>query len=91
VCTSQLIGRDRIQTGLSGAVILCGCELTSRTMRTARLCLAQGLMLVVIRSPEPARPGASAGNLALVERNGCDQRLLFAIGGYRSGSGLADL
>jgi DNA processing protein len=81
VTRRQLIARDRIQSGLSLAVVVCQCETTSGTMHTARFALLQQRLLVVVR-PQGAESesAANSGNVALSDPNGCDPALLSATG-----------
>jgi DNA processing protein len=81
VTRRQLVARDRIQTGLSLAVVVCQCEIASGTMHTARFAILQGRLLVVMR-PRGAESdlAANGGNLALSDPNGCDPTLLSATG-----------
>jgi DNA processing protein len=81
VSTRQLVARDRIQSGLSLAVVICQCEIASGAMHTARYSVVQGRLLVVARptGPERALPEC-AGNLALADLGGCDPALLSATG-----------
>jgi len=81
VTRRQLVARDRIQSGLSLAVVVCQCETTSGTMHTARFALLQRRLLVVVR-PRGAESelAANGGNLALSDPNGCDPALLSATG-----------
>ena len=77
----QLVARDRIQSGLSLAVVICQCETGSGAMHTARFAVIQGRLLVVVRPK--GRHGAataSSGNLALTDPAGCDPALLSATG-----------
>ena len=78
----QLVARDRIQSGLSLAVLVCQCETSSGAMHTARFAIVQGRLLVVVRPPGPASAvPAFTGNLALADPAGCDPALLSATGG----------
>ena len=76
-----LVARDRIQSGLSLAVVVCQCEISSGAMQTARFAAVQGRLLLV------ARPNVSElehpswrGNLALSDPDGCDPSLSGATG-----------
>jgi len=81
VARRQLVARDRIQSGLSLAVLICECEVSSGAMHTARFAAVQGRMLVVVRPTGRHREAAScAGNLLLTDPNGCDPRSLSATG-----------
>jgi DNA processing protein len=81
VARRQLVARDRIQSGLSLAVVICECELSSGAMHTARFAAIQGRLLVVVRPTGPNLAAAScAGNLVLTDPEGCDPRLLSATG-----------
>ena len=65
-----LVARNRLQAGLSDAVVVAQCGLGSGTMHTARFALLQGRPLIV---PEPTGTYAeelqSQGNLALIKGN----------------------
>lgn len=65
-----LVARNRLQAGLSDAVVVAQCGLGSGTMHTARFALLQGRPLIV---PEPtdtyAGQSQSQGNLALIKGN----------------------
>jgi DNA processing protein len=65
-----LVARNRLQAGLSDAVVVAQCGLGSGTMHTARFALLQGRPLIV---PEPtgnyAGESQSQGNLALIKGN----------------------
>lgn len=76
-----LVARDRIQAGLSLAVIVCQCDMGSGAMHTARFALIQHRLLVVVR-PHGRDAGvpASAGNLVLSDPEGCDPATLSARG-----------
>ena len=77
----RLVARDRIQSGLSLAVVICQCEISSGAMHTARFAAIQGRLLVVVRPREPGRAvTACTGNVALADPNGCDPALLSATG-----------
>jgi len=77
----QLVARDRIQSGLSLAVVVCQCETSSGAMHTARFAAVQGRLLAVVRPKGPASAvRACTGNLALVDPAGCDPALLSAAG-----------
>jgi DNA processing protein len=77
----QLVARDRIQSGLALAVVICQCEISSGTMHTARFALVQGRLLVVVRPRGPDRAvSACSGNVVLVDPDGCDPALLSATG-----------
>jgi len=76
-----LVARDRIQSGLALAVVICQCETSSGAMHTARFALAQGRVLAVAGPKGHDREvNASAGNLALSDPAGCDPALLSATG-----------
>ena len=45
--TRRRVARDRIQSGLSCAVVVCQCETSSGTMHTARFAVLQGRVLAV--------------------------------------------
>jgi DNA processing protein len=78
---SQLVARDRIQSGLSLAVVICQCETSSGAMHTARFAAVQGRLLVVIRPHgRDAAVRACSGNVALADPGGDD-------GARSSGSG----
>lgn len=76
-----LVARDRIQSGLSLAVVVCQCETSSGTMHTARFAIEQGRLLAVA-APVAAglRQRAWSGNRALCDPEGCDPALLSARG-----------
>ncbi len=77
----QLVARDRIQSGLSLAVVICQCETSSGAMHTARFAVVQGRLLVVVRPRGPdGAVTACSGNVALADPNGCDPALLSATG-----------
>jgi len=77
----QLVARDRIQSGLSLAVVICQCEISSGAMHTARFAVLQGRPLVVALPRDPARAsGPCSGNLALADPAGCDPAILSAKG-----------
>jgi DNA processing protein len=81
VSRCNLVARDRIQSGLSLAVVICQCETSSGTMHTARFAVAQGRPLVVVRPRgDDAAVMASSGNVALADPGGCDPALLAARG-----------
>ncbi len=76
VSPGRLVARDRIQAGLSLAVLVCQCETTSGTMHTARFALRYGRLLAVVRPPGPAAAEpASSGNLALIGQGNCEPSL----------------
>ncbi len=77
----QLVARDRIQSGLSLAVVICQCETSSGAMHTARFAVVQDRLLVVVRprGREEAL-AACSGNVALADPNGCDPGVLSATG-----------
>ncbi len=62
-----LVARNRLQAGMSDAVVVAQCGLGSGTLHTARFAMLQGRVLIV---PEPtgafADESQSAGNLALI-------------------------
>ena len=81
VSPALLIARDRIQSGLSLAVVVCQCETSSGAMHTASFAIAQGRALAVAEPQGPDRVRkASGGNLALIDPAGCDPALLSATG-----------
>jgi DNA processing protein len=81
VSRRSLLARDRIQSGLSLAVVVCQCEISSGAMHTARFAVVQQKLLIVARPRGPeARRESSSGNLALVDPAGCDPGLLAADG-----------
>ena len=81
VRSRQLVARDRIQSGLSLAVVICQCEIGSGAMHTARFAAIQGRVLVVARPRGPdSALSACSGNLALIDPDGCDPSLLSATG-----------
>jgi DNA processing protein len=81
VARRQLVARDRIQSGLSLAVVICQCETSSGAMHTARFAVVQGRLLVVVRPRGPdGAVTACSGNVALADPNGCDPALLSATG-----------
>lgn len=63
-----LVARNRLQSGLSDAVVIAQCGLGSGTLHTARFALLQGRRLIVPR-PIGAHAGESQsqGNLALID------------------------
>ena len=71
----QLVARDRIQSGLSLAVVICQCETSSGAMHTARFAVVQGRLLVVVRPRGPdGAVTACSGNVALADPNGCHRQ-----------------
>jgi DNA processing protein len=81
VARRQLVARDRIQSGLSLAVVICQCETSSGAMHTARFAVIQGRLLVVVRPRGPDRAVAGCtGNVVLADPNGCDPSLVSATG-----------
>ncbi|MGA2804343.1 MAG: DNA-processing protein DprA [Acidimicrobiales bacterium] len=81
VSRSQLVARDRVQSGLSLAVVVCQCESSSGAMHTARFAVVQGRLLVVVRPKgRDTAVMASSGNLALADPGGCDPALFSATG-----------
>ena len=77
----QLEARDRIQSGLSLAVVICQCESSSGAMHTARFAVMQGRLLAVVRPRGRDRAvAACSGNAALTDPNGCDPALVSATG-----------
>jgi DNA processing protein len=77
--TRQLVARDRIQAGLSLAVVVCQSDLASGTMHTVRFAVLAGRLLAVARpAGADAEVPASAGNIALSDAAGCDPALLHA-------------
>jgi DNA processing protein len=81
VSRRSLVARDRIQSGLSLAVVLCQCEVSSGAMHTARFAAVQGRLLAVARPRSPQHDvAACSGNLALSDPEGCDPALLSATG-----------
>ena len=62
-----LVARNRLQAGMSDAVVVAQCGLDSGTLHTARFAMLQGRALIV---PEPTGAFAdepeSAGNIALI-------------------------
>ncbi len=81
VSRRQLVARDRIQSGLCLAVVICQCETSSGAMHTARFAVAQGRLLVVVRPNGRERDSsACSGNMALSDPDGCDPALLSATG-----------
>jgi DNA processing protein len=78
---SSLAARDRIQSGLCLAVVVCQCETTSGAMCTAQFAIAQHRLLIVARpSARDAESPASSGNIALLDPAGCAPGLLWAKG-----------
>lgn len=61
----HLVARDRLQSGLSVAIVVVQSGLRSGTMHTARFAAAQGRPLFC---PVPHKDGASEGLQALLER-----------------------
>jgi DNA processing protein len=81
VTRGQLVARDRIQSGLSLAVVVCQCETTSAMMHTARFALLQKRLLVIVRPRgDQGALASNGGTLALSDPNGCDPELLSATG-----------
>jgi len=81
VSPRRLVARDRIQSGLCLAVLICQCETSSGAMHTARFALLQGRLLVVARPRgHAAAEPACSGNLVLADPDGCDPALLSATG-----------
>ena len=79
--TRRRVARDRIQSGLSCAVVVCQCETSSGTMHTARFAVLQGRVLAVALAKGPdAAEWASTGNLALSDPDGCEPALVSATG-----------
>jgi len=76
----QLVARDRIQSGLSLAVLICECEIGSGAMHTARFAVVQGRLLAVARPKSAETAAACSGNLALIDPGGCDPALVWATG-----------
>ena len=72
-----LVARNRLQAGLSDAIVVAQCGLGSGTLHTARFALLQGRILIV---PEPKGSYAlevqSQGNLALLR--GADRAVIKA-------------
>jgi DNA processing protein len=63
----RLVARDRLQSGLSVAVVIAQTGLDSGTMHTARFAAAQGRALLCPRAPARETSDASAGLHALLE------------------------
>ena len=62
------IERDRLQSGLSKAVILVETDAMGGAMHTARFCLEQGKMLACVVPPKRYKnPGKQSGNIKLLE------------------------
>ncbi|MGO9965104.1 MAG: DNA-processing protein DprA [Acidimicrobiales bacterium] len=81
VSRHRLVARDRVQSGLSLAVVVCQCETSSGAMHTARFAVVQGRLLVVVRPQgRDAAVTASSGNVALADPGGCDPALFSATG-----------
>jgi len=81
VARRHLVARDRLQSGLCLAVVICQCETSSGTMHTARFAVMQGRPLVVARPRgRDAAVNACGGNVALADPRGCDPALLSATG-----------
>ena len=81
VTRCQLVARDRIQSGLSLAVVLCQCEISSGAMHTARFAAIHGRFLAVARPQgADAAVASSTGNLVLCDPNGCDPAFVSATG-----------
>lgn len=76
-----LVQRNRIQAGLSRAVVIAQTGIPGGTLHTARFALEQGSPLIVPRpSSSEARLPESAGNMALTDPAGCDPEVLKAVG-----------
>jgi len=81
VCRRQLEARDRIQSGLSIAVVICQCDTSSGAMHTARFSVIQGRLLVVVRPKgRDGAVNAYRGSAALADPDGCDPALVHARG-----------
>lgn len=74
------IARDRLQAGLSEAVVVCESELGGGALHTARTAVVEGRRLVVVRPGGRAAAAAAAGVLALCDPAGCDPAVLSATG-----------
>lgn len=75
-----LVARDRLQAALSLATVVIQSGIPGGTLHTARFTVEQGKPLVVVKPREGADPKAYAGNVALVDPNGCDPDHLKASG-----------
>ena len=77
----HLVARDRIQSGLSVAVVICQSELGGGALHTARFAVAEGRLLVVVRPDDrEADERAWSGNRVLADPGGCDPAVLSATG-----------
>jgi DNA processing protein len=79
---ATLDARDRIQAGLSRAVVVVQAPQGDPTLHTARFALVQGRLLATV-APEPptdADAVRNAGNRALAHPDGVDPSLLHASG-----------
>ena len=82
VSRPQLVARDRIQSALALAVVVCQCETSSGAMHTARFAVLQERILAVARpSGDEAAQRPWSGNLVLSDPGGCDPALVRANGG----------
>jgi predicted Rossmann fold nucleotide-binding protein DprA/Smf involved in DNA uptake len=64
--SSQFVERDRIQSGLSSAVVVIESDLKSGTMHTANFCVEQGRKLACIDYKPEYRSKTSQGNELLL-------------------------
>lgn len=63
---SQFVERDRIQSGLSSAVVIIETDIKGGTMHTARFCLEQGRVLACVDYSLEYRSHKSRGNEQLI-------------------------
>ena len=65
---SSFVERDRLQSGLSAAVVIVQTDIKGGTMHTARFCLEQGKVLACLDFPIDKRSDKSRGNELLVDQ-----------------------
>ncbi|BAY14188.1 DNA-processing protein DprA [Calothrix sp. NIES-2098] len=63
---NQFVERDRIQSGLSSAVVIIETDIKGGTMHTAKFCLEQGRVLACINYEPKHRSDKSRGNEKLI-------------------------
>jgi len=78
VRAQSLVARDRLQSGLSVAVVVVQTDLASGTMHTVRFTVVQGRLLAAVRPPTGERRWA--GNAALCSPEGCPPEAVHAGG-----------
>lgn len=66
VFKNQFVERDRIQSGLSSAVVVIETDIKSGTMHTVNSCIEQGRKLACINYPLEHRSDKSRGNEKLI-------------------------